>query len=355
MRIDQNIIDAIKAKADIVEVIGEHVHLTKVGQNYTGLCPFHDDRSPSLTVSPSKGIYKCFACNASGDVIDFLQECLKISFVEAVELLADRYGVDIPKDAYSVTDETARRKRESMYIINDYATKYFEENLFSNTKESQRALAYAKSRWPLEYITSFGIGYANDAWDDFSSWAEGKGLDKDLLLELGLVKMRKDGEGCFDAYRGRIMIPVRDRHQRVIAFTARILPDILSDNPKSPKYINSPTSLLFEKSNCLFGFDVALNAASKAGVMNLVEGAPDVMRLQVIGVANTVASLGSSWTESQLTILKRVTGVLNIIPDSDVPKDREKHGVGFVSAMRTGKLALSLGFAVTVQEIPASD
>lgn len=355
MRIDKNTIDAIKAKADIVEVLGEHVHLTKVGQNYTGLCPFHDDRSPSLTVSPSKGIYKCFACNASGDVIDFLQECLKISFVEAVELLADRYGVDIPKDAYSVTDETARRKRESMYIINDYATKYFEENLFSNTKESQRALAYAKSRWPLEYITSFGIGYANDAWDDFSSWAEGKGLDKDLLLELGLVKMRKDGEGCFDAYRDRIMIPVRDRHQRVIAFTARILPDILSDNPKSPKYINSPTSLLFEKSNCLFGFDVALNAASKAEVMNLVEGAPDVMRLQVIGVANTVASLGSSWTESQLIILKRVTGVLNIIPDSDVPKDREKHGAGFVSAMRTGKLALSLGFAVAVQEIPASD
>ncbi|MBO4811867.1 MAG: DNA primase, partial [Prevotella sp.] len=190
MRIDPNIIDTIKAKADIVEVIGEYVHLTKKGQNYTGLCPFHSDSTPSLTVSPAKGIYKCFACDASGDVIKFLQEHLKISFVEAVKMLANKYGVEIPEDTYSSVDDEDQRKRESMFIINDYATKFFAETLFRETEESHKALEYATSRWPIEYVRTFGIGYACNSWNSFTQWAKEKGLDKDLLLELGLVKKK---------------------------------------------------------------------------------------------------------------------------------------------------------------------
>lgn len=355
MQIDSNTIETVKARADIVEVIDEYVHLTKSGQNHIGLCPFHSDSNPSLSVSASKGFYKCFACGASGDVIKFLQEHLKITFVDAVRMLANKYGVDVPECSCQPSDEHDRLKRESMYVINDYAARFFAENLFRETDESQKALAYSMGRWPSDFISSFGIGYASDSWDDFSVWAIGKGLDKDLLLELGLVRKRKDGEGIYDTYRGRIMIPIRDRNRRIVAFTARILPDIHVGESQPPKYINSPNSIIYEKSSSLFGIDAAFGTASKVGIVNMVEGAPDVMRLQVIGVANTVATLGSSWTESQLAILKRVTGVLNIIPDSDVPKDGEKYGVGFISAIRTGKLALSLGFTVTVQEIPFVD
>ena len=166
---------------------------------------------------------------------------------------------------------------------------------------------------------------------------------------------KSTNDDVYDTFRGRIMIPIRDKQHRIIAFTARLLPDILAHDPNAPKYINSSTSLIYDKGNSLFGIDVAWNVASKAGVMNLVEGAPDVMRLQVIGASNTVAPLGSSWTEAQLSMLKRITDRLNIIPDSDIPKEGEHFGVGFTSAMRTGKLALSLGFIVTIQEIPIGD
>ncbi|MFC2653949.1 MAG: DNA primase [Segatella salivae] len=298
MRIASNIIDTIKAKADIVEVIGEYVHLTKKGQNYIGLCPFHNDSTPSLTVSSAKGIYKCFACDASGDVIKFLQEHLKISFVEAVKILANKYGIEIPENSCSMADDADQRKRESMLIINDYAAKFFAETLFKDTEESRKALDYAASRWQIEYIRSFGIGYASNSWDTFSLWAKAKGLDKDLLLELGLVKKKSMSDDVYDTFRGHIMIPIRDKQHRIVAFTARILPDILAQDPNAPKYINSSTSLIYDKGNSLFGIDVAWNAASKAGVMNLIEGAPDVMRLQVIGASNTVAPLGSSWTET---------------------------------------------------------
>lgn len=198
MRIASNIIETIKAKADIVEVIGEYVHLTKKGQNFIGLCPFHNDSTPSLTVSSAKGIYKCFACDASGDVIKFLQEYLNISFVEAVKMLAKKYGVEIPEDSYSSIGDEDQRKRESMFIINDYASKYYAENLFADTDEARKALYYATNRWPQDFIRTFGIGYASNSWDSFSLWANGKGLDKDLMLELGLVKEKSTNDDVYD-------------------------------------------------------------------------------------------------------------------------------------------------------------
>lgn len=354
MRINSHIIEAIKAKADIAEVIGDYVSLTKRGQNHFGLCPFHSDTTPSLTVNSAKGIYKCFACGASGDVFSFLQEHFKISFQEAVKMVADKYGIELPQDSASPNEDADQRKRESMYIINDYAVKFFIENLFCGSQESQAALAYATSRWPLDFIRSFGIGYASNSWEGFTTWAKQKGLDKDLLLEVGLIKKRSDNDEIYDAYRGRIMIPIRDKQKRIIAFTARLVPSIVSDM-NAPKYINSPTSLIYDKSNTIFGIDVSRMTAAKLGEMNLVEGAPDVMRLQIISVPNTIAPLGSSWTEPQLNSLKRLTTKLNIIPDSDAPKDGSQFGAGFISAIRTGKMALSLGFTVTIQEIPFID
>ena len=355
MRIDSANIDAIKQKANIAEVISDHIKLEKQGQNYIGLCPFHDDSTPSLTVNTTKGIYKCFACGATGDVIDFLQKYLKITFPEAVKMLSDKYGIEISGESTPHAAEAVQFKRQSMYMINSEAAKFFSENLFiDSNEESRKALSYAESRWPLEYIRSFGVGYASNNWEQFTTWANRKGFDMQLLIELGLVKERKNSEGFYDAYRGRIIIPIRDRQRRIIAFTARVLPGLFSHDSKVPKYINSPSSLIYDKGRSMFGIDAALNAASKAGVMNLVEGAPDVMRLQIIGVTNTVAPLGSSWTESQLSDIKLISDKLNIIPDSDVRKDGASYGVGITSAMRTGKVALSLGFTVSVQEIPSS-
>ena len=355
MRIDSSIIETIKAKADIAEVIGDYVSLTKRGQNHIGLCPFHSDTTPSLTVNSAKGIYKCFACSTSGDVFTFLQEHLKISFQEAVKMVADKYGIEIPQTSASPSDDANQRKRESMLIINDYAQNFFAENLFAETEEAQTALAYIISRWPKEFIRSFGIGYASNRWDSFATWAKSKGLSNDLLLEVGLVKQHKDGGGVYDAFRGRIMIPIRDKQKRIIAFTARLVPGIVEEGKYAPKYINSPTSIIYDKSSSIFGIDVARMVAAKLGEMNLVEGASDVMRFQIIGVPNTIAPLGSSWTETQMSSLKRLTTKLNIIPDSDVPKDENQFGAGFVNAMCTGRMALPLGFTVTIQEIPFSD
>ena len=350
MNIPSNVIETIKSNANIVDIIGEYVSLTREGQSYKGICPFHNDHSPSLTVNPAKGIYKCFSCGASGDVIGFLEEYLSISFPEAVEILAKKHGIEIPKYNFIPQNEELQKKRESMYIVNDFAQQYFGGNIFNGSVESNVALKYAISRWPLEYIKSYGIGYASNAWQNFHEYALSKGLSKDILLELGLLTKHPTKGNLYDTYRGRVMIPIRDKQKRIIGFTARIVPNIIESGQQQPKYINSPTSLIFENS-VLFGIEQAMREAGKAGEMNLVEGAPDVMRLQIIGAPNSVASLGTK----QFELIRCATTKINIIPDSDEVKDGSCLGIGFKSAIRTGKMAMSLGFLVTIQEIPTSE
>lgn len=354
MGIPSNVIESIKSKADIVDVIGEYVTLTKEGQNYKGICPFHDDHSPSLTVSPTRGVYKCFACGASGDVVKFLEDHLNLSFPEAIETLAKKYGIEIHADNQNTEDVENKKKREAMYIANDYAMQYFKDNLFNESEESNKALQYVTTRWHLEFVKSFGIGYAANAWQNFHDYAKAKGLSKEVLIEVGLLTKHPTKGNIYDTYRGRVMIPIRDKQKRVIGFTARLVPVLSETEKQQPKYINSPTSLIFEKGSALFGIDQAIKEAGKADVTNLVEGAPDVMRLQIIGVANSVAPLGSSLTEKQLNTIKRITTNINLIPDSDEVKGKDL-GAGFTSAVRSGKMAMSLGFHVTVQEIPSSN
>lgn len=354
MSIPTNVIDTIKSKADIVEVIGEYVTLKKEGQNYKGLCPFHCDNTPSLSVSPEKRRYKCFACNASGDVVEFIQNHLGLSFPEAIETLAKKYGIEITADSLSSEDLELQKKRESMYIVNDYAQQYFSDNLLNGSDESNQALTYASGRWPLDFIKSFGIGYATNDWHNFYDYAKGKGLSEDVLLEVGLITKHPTKGNLYDTYRGRVMIPIRNKQKRIIGFTARLVPEINGTASNQPKYINSPASLVFEKGSTLFGIDMAMREAAKANEINLVEGAPDVMRLQIVGVANTVAPLGSSWSDKQLEVVKHFTTNINIIPDSDEVKNGNAFGAGFQSAIRTGKMAIALGFNVTIQEIPST-
>ena len=355
MSIPTRVIDDIKSKADIVEVIGEYVNLRKDGQNYKGICPFHGDHTPSLTVSPVKGIYKCFACGASGDAVQFLEEYLHISFPEAVAMLAKKYGVDMPEEHSSEEEKALQHKREAMYIANEYALRYFIGNLHNGSEESAKALQYATNRWPLEFIDSFGIGYATNDWHSFLDYAKSKGLNEEILIEVGLICKHQTKGNLYDTYRGRIIIPIRDKQKSVTGFTARLVPEIVGIDSQQPKYINSPASSVFDKGASLFGIDRAISEAGLKNEMNLVEGAPDVMRLQIIGATNTVAPLGSSWTDKQMNIIKRVTTNLNIIPDSDEVKEGKPFGAGFLSAIRTGKLAMSMGFHVTVQEIPTTN
>lgn len=354
MSIPSTVIDIIKSKADIVEVIGDYVALKKEGQNYKGIYPFHSDKSPSLTVTPDKGIYKCFSCGASGDVVKFLEAHLNLSFPEAIALLANKYSIEIPTEPSSFQDNELQKKHESMFFANEYALEYFVNTLYCSTEESQKALAYATDRWPLDYIKSFGIGYARNDWQSFYNYAKAKGLNEDILLEVGLITKHPAKGNLYDTYRGRIIIPIRDKHRRITGFTARLVPDVVGSDTSQPKYINSPSSLIFEKGATLFGIDQALNEARKADEMNLVEGAPDVMRLQSIGVANVIAPLGSSWTEKQLDVIKRLTTNVNIIPDTDEVKGGKGLGAGFMSAIRTGKMAMAIGFHVTIQEIAST-
>lgn len=354
MSIPTNVIETIKSKADIVEVIGEYVTLKKEGHNYKGLCPFHSDNTPSLSVKPEKGIYKCFACNASGDVVQFLQAHLGLSFPEAIETLAKKYGVEIPTDSLSSDDLELQKMRESMYIVNEYAQQYFYNNMLNGSEESNHALNYASERWPLDFVKSFGIGYATNDWHSFYDYAKSKGLNEDVLLEVGLITKHTTKGNLYDTYRGRVMIPIRNKQKRIIGFTARLLPKISGTESNLPKYINSPSSLIFEKGSTLFGIDIAMKEATRTNEMNLVEGAPDVMRLQIIGASNTVAPLGSSWTDKQLEVIKHATTNINIIPDSDELKNGNAFGAGFQSAIRTGKMAIALGFNVTIQEISST-
>lgn len=178
-------------------------------------------------------------------------------------------------------------------------------------------------------------------------------MNEEILLEVGLITKHPEKGNLYDTYRGRIIIPIRDKQKRIIGFTARIVPDIVGSDTAQPKYINSPSSLIFDKGASLFGIDKAISEARKVDEMNLVEGAPDVMRLQIIGAINSVAPLGSSWTEKQLEVIKRITSNINIIPDSDEVRGGKAFGAGFMSAIRTGKMAMASGFHVTVQEISA--
>ena len=224
--ITENIIEQIKEKADIVEVISEDVTLKKNGNSYKGLCPFHDDTTPSLSVSREKGVYKCFSCNAAGDVITFLQDHLRISFPDAVKLLAKKYGIEIPSEKQSAEEVELQKKRDAMYIANQYAQEFFVAQLHDGSDESQSALEYVTRRWSIDFVKCFGIGYASKKRQAFADYAKAKGLSQEILLEVGLISQSDKSGKLYDTFRGRITIPIRDNRKRIVGYTARQIPEV---------------------------------------------------------------------------------------------------------------------------------
>lgn len=347
--IDEKYIEQVLDRADIVDVIGGYIELKRRGSNYEACCPLHKEKTPSFKVNPARGCWHCFGCQKGGNVISFVMEHEAMDFPEAVQLLARKYGIQIEEVAeLSPEQQQAKMKRDSMYIINEKCAEYFVANL--KLQESDNARKYIENRWGKEYADEMQIGFALDGWNGLCGYAKKAGLSIELMEELALIKLN-DKEKHYDFYRNRIMIPIRDRYRRIIGFTARDISGVEG----SAKYLNSAESDIYSKTNSVFGIDVAIRQAAKEDKFYLVEGAPDVMRLQRIFVNNAIAPLGAAWTKQQFEQLKKYATRLCFLPDADPPKQNEPYGTGIASVMKCGLLAMECGFSVSVREIPLGE
>ena len=350
--IDEKDLESLLALTNIAEVIEScGVQLKKKGAHFECCCPFHQEKTPSFIVDTRKQTWFCYgACQEGGNAIRFLMRYKGLSFPEAVKELANRYNfeLNIEKRALSPQELQEQAKRDSMMAINQMAAEFYVSNLSLPTPEAKAAKGYVENRWGKKFTQYYGIGYATERWNSLYEYAEQKGYSIDLMLEMGLLKRSSQGK-IYDFYRNRVMIPIRDKFSRVIAFTARDL----SGESSAPKYLNSAASLVYDKESSIFGIDIALRQGAKEELFYMVEGAPDALRLHSLGVENTVAPLGSAWTTAQLKILKKYASTLCFIPDIDVPKEGERYGTGIKSVLKHGEVALSLGFKVTILDISA--
>ena len=302
--INDNVLDEIRDRADIVDLIGEYVDLKRSGSNYMGLCPFHSEKTPSFSVSPSKSIFKCFGCGVGGDVITFIMKRENLSFPEAVEFLADKYNVRL--EVYKDENKEAREKRNRLYEINREAGLHF----LKNYQASQKAQLYLKNRMLSDKtIRSYGIGYSKDSWTDLYDHLTKMGYKEEELLELNLISKSKNGN-YIDRFRDRVMFPIINRNNRIIGFGARAFGDA------KPKYLNSRETPIFHKGSNVFNMNIISRESTRERII-LVEGYMDVISLYNSGINYSVASLGTSLTIDQANIIKRMAKDIYICYDSD--------------------------------------
>ena len=340
--ITQNTIQQILGRLDILDVVGEFVKLKKRGTNYLGLCPFHNEKTPSFTVSPAKEIYKCFGCGKSGNTISFVMEHEKYSYVEALKWLANRYGIEVEETFVSDEQRQQFQVADSLFIINGFAQQFFSRQLFETEEGQDIGLAYFKERgFREEIIRKFQLGYSPERKDAFTKEALAKQYNPDLLIKTGLVASRYDQ--LVDNYRGRVIFPVHNHSGKVLGFGARIL----KSNDKAPKYINTPENEIYLKSKILYGSYQARAAIDKLNECLLVEGYTDVISLHQAGIENVVASGGTSLTPDQLRLVKKYTDNLTIIYDGDA--------AGVKAALRGMDLAFEEGLNVKLVLIPDNE
>lgn len=348
MRIPQIDIDRVLDATNIEDVIQDIVKLRREGSRFKACCPFHSEDTPSFVVTPKMNIYKCFGCGESGNAVSFLMKHEGMTFVDAIKYLAKRAGIMLHTDDTPLTSEEQEkyRKIEAAKIVNAAITDFFAEQLYADNDMAKQALAYAMERWPERQLKFAKIGWA-PGHGAIRKWARDNGYSTELLLELGLLRKNDKGQ-IYDGFNNRIIMPIYSRSNQVLGFTARCLGD------EKPKYLNSPESILFHKSDIIFGLNVATREATKEGIIYLVEGAPDVYRLQSIGVTNTVASLGTAWSKKQFETLLKYNPTICFIPDIDDPKPGEQFGPGILSVMKNGQKAIETGLRVIVKEIEPS-
>ena len=337
--ISQETIQEIVSRIDIIEIINSFVKLKKRGVNYIGLCPFHNEKTPSFTVSPSKEIYKCFGCGRSGNTISFLMEHEKYSYVEALRWLAAKYNVAIEETETSPEFKELQQVSDSLYIINNFAQQFFTENLLNSDEGINVGLSYLKERgFRDDIIRKFELGYNPEARDTFAKAAVGAQFNHELLQKAGLVVARENG--LQDNYRGRIIFPIHNQTGKIAGFGARLI----RKNDKAPKYINTPENEIYVKSKILYGSYFARQAIDKADECLLVEGYTDVLALHQAGIENVVASGGTSLTPDQLRLIKKYTQNLIILYDGD--------NAGIKAALRGLDLALEEGLKVKLALLP---
>lgn len=336
-------IEQIKNRIDIIDVVGEYVKLKKRGVNYIGNCPFHNEKSPSFTVSPSKEIYKCFGCGKSGNTITFLMEHDKLSYVEALKWLAKRYNIEIEETQLTPEQKIQNQTGDSLYIINSFAQQFFTTSLWEENEGQTNALSYLKERgFRNEVLKKFQVGYNPQKNNELAQALIKQQFNKELFAKTGLVVQRNEDEWV-DNYRGRIIFPIHNNTGKIIGFGARII----GKNDKAPKYINTPENDIYSKSKVLYGSYFARQAIDKANECLLVEGYTDVISLHQAGIENVVASGGTSLTQEQLRIIKKYTNNLTIIYDGDA--------AGVKAALRGLDMAVEEGLQVRLVLIPDNE
>jgi len=327
----------IKDAASIEEVVGQYVKLTQKGKNLLGLCPFHADTAPSFTVAPEKGIFHCFGCGAGGNVFSFLMQYHRLSFPEAVQELARRYGIPVSMKDLGPEGAHQAKKRTTAYEANAAAAAFYAATLASSEGGPGRAYLKKRGLTP-EVIKAFQLGYAPEAWDTLKRHFQNRGISLDLGQAVGLLMPRASG-GFYDRFRHRIIFPIFDRQSRVIAFGGRIIGE------GEPKYLNSPESLLYSKGRTLYGLPQAADALRATGVALVVEGYLDLIALQVKGIGNVLATLGTALTREQVRLLKSVAERVVLVYDGDA--------AGARAMKRAFPLFAQEGLAVRALPLPA--
>lgn len=332
MRITEETIERIKQENDIVDIISETVKLKRSGRNYMGLCPFHNEKSPSFSVSQDKQIYKCFGCGEAGNVLTFVMKNRNLNFIEACKVLAEKANIRL--DLGNGEESKVVKKKELLYKVNVEAARYF----FSNLQRDKISKEYFTNRGIKEItIKRFGLGYAKDGWQNLRTHLKRKGFNDELMLEAGLVLKSQKGT-IYDRFRNRVMFPVFNSKGNVIGFGGRVLDD------SKPKYLNSPETLVFQKGTNLYGLNFAIKHKNEERYFIIVEGYMDLISLHQYGITNVVASLGTALTTNQARLLKRYADKVIISYDADF--------AGQTATLRGLEILKEAGFDVRVLQIP---
>jgi DNA primase len=337
-RVTQESIEQVRAAADIVEIVQGYTDLRRQGSRYTGLCPFHDERTPSFSVDPVEKLYYCFGCQAGGDVFKFVREKEGLDFPEAIERLAERYGVELAFETTDPREEERRRARERLRDLLAKTAAFYARYLWESG-EAAKAREYLERRGlHREALEEFGVGYAPSAWDSVLKRALVAGFRESELEAAGLVQKGRRG-GFYDRFRSRIVFPLRDARGRVLGFGARAMRDA-----QQPKYVNSPETAIYRKGRSLFGLDLARAHATREGRVIVVEGYTDVIALHQGGIKSAVASMGTALTDEQVAELARLANVLLLAFDADRS--------GRDAMLRVQSAAASRGLILKVVRLP---
>lgn len=337
--IPQEIIDQILDRTDIVEVLSGYIQLKKAGRNFKACCPFHNEKTPSFVVSPDKQIYHCFGCHAGGNVVNFVMKYENMEFPEAARMLASKSGVDIPEgDGGGGSGEQSLSSR--IYEINKLATDFYQNVLRS--EKGKKALEYLKRRGiDQDTINEFRLGYAPDEWESLRSYCVSKKIDKDLLRKAGVTIPSERGRNDYDRFRNRIMFPIFNERGNIAAFGGRVMDDSL------PKYINSPETIVYSKSNVLYGLNFSRRSVREKGYIVIAEGYMDVIMPYQHGVTNIVAASGTALTSRQASMMKKYTDTAVMVFDSDQ--------AGEAASLRGLDILIETGMNVKIATLPVGD